>query len=204
MPKGPDWQVLLIGGHSAAGKTTVAAQIGRSLGMPWMMVDDLRLAFQRARVRLPEGTDALHFDKTPNFWRRPPEELRDALIAVGEVMSAPLEVVVENHVDQAAPIVIEGDGILPALLSQPPLIERSAKVRAAFIIEPEESAILDNTLARGKGFVAGRTEAELRVDAHARWLFGQWLAQEAARYDLPVVEPRPWETLSERLFCVIT
>jgi 2-phosphoglycerate kinase len=184
---------LLIGGHSASGKTTVAAQIGLSLGIPWMMVDDLRLAFQRARVRLPEGTDALDFDKTPHFWRRPPEELRDALIAVGEVMSAPLEVVVENHVDQNAPIVIEGDGILPSLLSRPPLLERMTTIRAAFLVEPEESAILENTLAHGKGFVAGRTEAELRMDARARWLFGQWLAQEAARYDLPVVEPRPWE-----------
>jgi hypothetical protein len=164
-----------------------------------MMVDDLRLAFQRARARLPEGTDALHFDKTLHFWRRPPEELRDALIAVGEVMSAPLEVVVENHVDQNAPIVIEGDGILPSLMSRPPLLERSATIKAAFLVEPDESVILDNTLARGKGWVAGRTEAELRVDARARWLFGQWLTQEAARYSLPVVEPRPWETLAERL-----
>lgn len=204
MRNGPGWQVLLIGGHSASGKTTVAAQIGRSLGIPWMMVDDLRLAFQRARVRLPEGTDALHFDETPHFWRRPPEELRDALIAVGEVMSPALEVVVENHVDQDAPIVIEGDGILPSLLSRPPLLERSGTIRAAFLVEPDESVILDNTLARGKGFVAGRTEAELRVDAHARWLFGQWLAREAVRYGLPVVEPRPWETLAERLVAVIT
>ena len=197
--KGLEWQVLLIGGHSASGKTTVAAQIGRFLGIPWMMVDDLRLAFQRARARLPEGTDALHFDQTPHFWRRPPEKLCDALIAVGEVMFAPLEVVVENHVDQAAPIVIEGDGILPSLLSRPPLLERSATIRAAFLVEPEESKILENTLARGKGFVAGRTDAELRADARARWLFGQWLTQEAERYDLPVVEPRPWETLAERL-----
>jgi hypothetical protein len=110
-----------------------------------------------------------------------------------------LEVVVENHVDQNAPIVIEGDGILPSLMSRPPLLERSATIKAAFLVEPDESVILDNTLARGKGWVAGRTEAELRVDARARWLFGQWLTQEAARYSLPVVEPRPWETLAERL-----
>jgi 2-phosphoglycerate kinase len=199
-----DWQVLLIGGHSASGKTTVAAQIGLSLGVPWMMVDDLRLAFQRARAHLPEGTDALHFDKTPNFWRHPPEELRDALIAAGEVMSAPLEVVVENHVDQNAPIVIEGDGILPSLLSRTPLLERSGTIRAVFLVEPDEAEILKNTLTRGKGWVIGRTEAELRVDARARWLFGQWLTREAAKYDVPVVEPRPWETQAERLLNVIT
>ena len=113
--------------------------------------DDLRLALQRACARLPSGTDALYFDKTPHFWQRPAEELCNALIAIGEVMSAPLEVVIENHVDQAAPIVIEGDGILPSLLSRPPVIERAAAIRAAFLVEPDELAILDNTLVRGSG-----------------------------------------------------
>lgn len=195
----PDWRVLLIGGHSSAGKTTAAKRIGLSLGVPWMMVDDIRLAFQRARVRLPTGTDALYFDKTPHLWRRPPEELCDALIAVGEVLSAPLEVVVENHVDQGIPIVIEGDGILPSLLSRPPAVERAAAVRAAFLVEPDGSAILATILERGRGWIAGRTEKELRNEARARWLHGQWLAKEAARYGLPVLKPRPWETLVDRL-----
>ena len=190
----PNWRVFLIGGHSSVGKTTVAKRIGLSLGVPWMMVDDLRLAFQRARVRLPEGTDALYFDKEPHFWHRPPEEQRDALIAVGHVLSAALEVVIENHVDQSAPIVIEGDGILPSLLSRPPVVERAAMVRAAFLVEPDESEIQRNVLARGR---AGD-------QARGIWLFGQWLAQEAAMYDLPVVEPRPWDALVERLTDVLS
>jgi 2-phosphoglycerate kinase len=195
----PDWFVFLIGGHSAVGKTTAAKSIGLSLGMPWMMVDDLRLALQRACARLPGGTDALYFDKRPHFWRRPPEELCEALIAVGEVMSAPLEAVIENHVDQSAPIVIEGADILPSLLSRPPVLERASAIRAVFLVESDESAILDSTLARGGGWTAGRTPGELGDEAHARWLFGQWLAREAARRGLPVVEPRPWKTLVERL-----
>ena len=199
LQKDAEWRVFLIGGHSATGKTTASKRLGLSLGVPWMMVDDLRLAFQRACVSLPKGTDSLYFDKKPHFWRRPPEELCDALIAVGEVMSAPLEVVIENHVDQDLPIVIEGDGILPSLLSRPPVIEREASVRAVFLVEPEESAILDNTLARGRGYTAGRTQQESRNEARGRWLFGQWLAREAARYNLPVLAPRPWETLVERL-----
>ncbi len=101
--------MFLIGGHSYAGKTTATDRLALALGVPWMMVDDLRLAFQRACVTLPKGTSALYFDKTPHFWRRQPEEIRDALIAVGELLSAPLEVVIENHVDQRIPIVIEGD-----------------------------------------------------------------------------------------------
>ena len=196
--KVPDWRVLLVGGHSGSGKTTVAARLATLFGVPWIMVDDLRLAFQRANVTLPKGTSALYFDKTPDYWRRQPEELRDALIAVGEVLSAPLEVVIENHVDQRIPVVIEGDGILPSLLSRPSVLERASLVRTVFLVEPDESMVLGNVLGRRR-YPEGMTQEELRNEARAKWLYGQWLASEAARRGLPVMQPRPWDTLVERL-----
>lgn len=55
LQENPSWCVLLIGGLSALGKTVASKRIGRSLGVPWTQVDDLRLAFQRARVSLPES-----------------------------------------------------------------------------------------------------------------------------------------------------
>ncbi len=45
----------------------------------------------------------------------------------------------------------------------------------------------------------GRTAAEARVEARAKWLFGQWLVAEAGRFGLPVLESRPLETLAERI-----
>ena len=198
-----DWLVLLIGGHSAAGKTTAAERIGRSLGVPWMMVDDVRLAFQRADASLPAGTEALYADMQPDFPRRAPEEQCAALIDVGRIMSAPLEAIVENHVDQRIPIVIEGDGVLPSLLSRPPLLERAAWIRAVFIVEPEESALRAALEARGGGWVAGRTHAEIRAMADGKWMFGQWLAEEASRCNLAVVEPRPRDTLPDRLIAAV-
>ncbi len=194
-----DWLVLLIGGHSAGGKTTAAERLGRTLGVPWLMVDDLRLAFQRADVTLPSETEALYVDTQPNFRRRTPEEQRAALISVGNIMSAALEAIVENHVDQRLPIVIEGDGILPSLLSRPPVLERAAWIRAAFIVEPDEAALRTALESRGGSRVVGRTPAERQDGVHANWMFGQWLAAEASRRNLAVVEPRPWDTLPDRL-----
>src|SRR5438067_1512167 len=122
----PGWRVLLIGGQSGAGKSTVAEALGRRLGIPWLQVDDLRLALQRSRVMLPVGTEKLYFfEETPDIWRLPPERLRDALIGVGEVMSPAIEIVVGNHVAQRNPAVIEGDGILPSLLARPEVRRRA-------------------------------------------------------------------------------
>jgi hypothetical protein len=71
-----------------------------------------------------------------------------------------------------------------------------------FLVESEEDAIFANMISRNRG-IAERTEAELRTEAHAKWLFGHWLADEASRFGLPVVEPRPWLTLLERVLVAV-
>lgn len=200
-----EWTALLIGGSSGTGKTLLAKQSGLHLGISWLQADDLRLALQRSRVILPEHTEALYFfEETPHVWELPAERLRDGLIAVGQVMTPALEVVIENHVDTSTPVIIEGDAILPSLLARPMVRDRAANgnVRAVFLVEPEEDAIFANMVARNRGIEA-RTETELRTEAHAKWLFGCWLTDEAARYNLPVVEPRPWLTLLERVMMVM-
>ncbi len=195
------WTVLLIGGPSGVGKTIAAQEIARRFGVAWFQVDDLRLALQRSRVTLPEGTDALYFfEETPDVRRLSPERLRNGLIAVGAVMSPAIEVVIENHVDQHVPVVIEGDGILPSLLGRESVLLRAVggQVRAVFVVESDEDAIYATIVARGRE-MAGWSEEEVRADARAKWLYGQWLTDEARCYGVPVLEPRPWETVIERL-----
>jgi 2-phosphoglycerate kinase len=194
------WRVLLIGGPSGAGKTAVARQLGLQLGASWLQADDIRLAFQRARARLPDSDRALdYFIATPDAWSQPPERLCDALIAVGDALAPALEVIVENHVDTDAPIIIEGDSVLPSLMARAPIRERAARgfVRAVFIVEDSEAALLANMRARGRGFEAA-TDAERRVEARTKWLFSRWIEREAERYGLPAVVSRPWDTLAAR------
>lgn len=205
MVEQPSWKVLLIGGPSGVGKSIAARAIGQRFGLPWLQVDDLRLALQRSRATLQEGTKALYFfEETPNVRRLPAEDLCKGLIAVGAVMSPAIEVVIENHIDQAAPVVIEGDGILPSLFDRAPVRARAdgGRIRAIFVIEPDEQAILANIVARGRG-MAGWSEDEVRTDARAKWLYGQWLTAEARQYGVPVLEPQPWETFTERILMAI-
>jgi 2-phosphoglycerate kinase len=160
-------------------------------------------------VRFPEKTEALYFfadiDEKRRIWQQPPDVLRDALIATGDVLSPALEAIIENHLDQRHPIVIEGDGIMPSLLARPAIQRRAhdRRLRAVFLVESDEQALFSNMLARSRG-PSWMDESELRTEAHAKWLFGQWLVDEANRYGLPVLVPRPWETLIDRIMTTCT
>ncbi len=198
------WDVLLIGGTSGIGKTTIARQLGLQLGLPWLQVDDLRLALQWSRAILPQRTSDLYFFlDTPGVWQLTPERLCAGLIAVGEVMSPAIEVAVESHLATAAPIIIEGDGILPSLFARPALQQliRSKQVQGIFLIEPEEEIIVANMIQRNREIV-GRTEEEIHTEARSKWLYSQWLAKEAQRLQLPMLETRPWQSLSERILSI--
>jgi 2-phosphoglycerate kinase len=204
----PEWTVLLVGGSSGIGKSTAAARIGRQFGLPWLHVDDIRLAMQWSRVSLPnpQDTAALYFfDENPAVWRLSAEQLRDGLIGLGRVLSPAIAKLVTNHVAIDEPIVIEGDGIVPSLLAEPALQECIAQgsVRTVFIVEPNEAAIHTNLVARALG-IATHSEAELRTHVHMHWLYGQWLAGEARHHGAPVLQPQPWATLANRILAHAT
>lgn len=176
------WRVLLLGGVSGIGKSSVAQRLGQCLGVPWLQVDDFRLAFVRSGVPFPDA------DAVPTF------DGAGGLLAHGELLSPAIEVVIENHIDQRSPAILEGDAILPSLFERPS-VRRNADsgwLRAIFLYEPEERVIHENMRTRG------RTLAD---PAHARknWLYGQWLRQEAERYGLPTLPARPWQTLEDRI-----
>lgn len=126
--------------------------------------------------------------------------MRDRFVEVGQALAPALQIVIENHVDTNAPVVIEGDGILPSLYARPSVQSRAenGQVRAVFLIESDEEIMFSNMLARNRG-IDRQTEIEVRQEAHAKWLYGQWLVEEARHYGLPVLESRPWSTLLERI-----
>ena len=141
----PAWKVLLIGGPSATGKSTLARKLGLGLGLPWMAVDDVRLALQRSLVTLPEQTpDLYYFLRTPDGWQRSVPELVEALMAMTQVLTPALEVVVEHQVDTDAPLIVEGDGIGPNLWKRPAIQTRSPWVQMVFPVERDKQVILDN------------------------------------------------------------
>ncbi len=172
---GRKWLVLLIGGPSGIGKTTVAAQIARRLDVPWLMVDDLRLALMRSGLPIPDNPHAEALDPA------------EGLVAIGEAVTPAIEVVIENHVDQRLPIVIEGDGILPSLFERDSVPARatSGRVRTVYLTEPEPDALHANLVARRRRLA--RRPALVRAPERRVW----GVAQDGGGASRPAGRARP-------------
>lgn len=167
--------------------------------MPWLQVDDLRLTFQYGGLLTPEHhPDLFYFLHLDDVRRVPEEVLCDHLVRIATLMGPAIETVIGHHVATRKPLILEGDGIAPALAAR----QRSPAVRAVFLIEPDEEALYQNLLARGRGAAEASTpeqEGQRRAWVRLAWHYNLWLEREARRYDLPTVSPQPYDTLPERI-----
>ena len=193
------WDVLLIGGASGTGKTTVASRLAHHFEIGIGAVDDFQTILER--MTTAEQQPVLH------FWRTHPDpDLLSAEVImrqgleVARLMSSGLEAVIADHLKTQVPIVLEGDFIAPALAAQTSFCgePNDGRVRPVFLYELDEGQILRN-------FSERESEAGAQIKrARVSWLQGQWLASECGQRGIPILTARPWETLFDRILRALT
>ena len=194
-----NWKVLLIGGSSGVGKTVVARELSNHLSISLLLLDDVRVALQQATSN--ETNPELHvfLNYQTEQWRNS-ESIYADWITVAKAMVKPLNAIISHHiiVPDVGAIIIEGDGILPIISSQ---VLGLKDVCTVFIVEQNEKQLLHNLQSRRRGFSDWNTPEQVGF-AHASWLYGQWLAQEAIKLGLPVIHAQPQQTMLERLLSI--
>lgn len=193
------WTVLLIGGASGSGKTSVSYRVAQHFGVGITEVDDFQVILEK--MTTPEQQPILHYWQTHlQHQSVSAEQIFEHSLAVARVLHPALEAVTANHLEGNAPIVLEGDFILPALAVQPTYGEypNNGRVRGVFIDEPDESQLLANYAQREPD------QGAQLMRARVSWLHNQWLRSEAARLGVPILPSRPWATLFHRLLESLT
>jgi 2-phosphoglycerate kinase len=188
------WQVLLIGGASGVGKTSVSYRIAQHFGVGITEVDDFQVILER--MTTPAEQPVLHYWRThPDPSSLSAEQIVEQTIAVGHVMLPALEAVIANHLESQAPVVLEGDYILPAVISQSPVFAQH--VRAIFLYEDDEEQLRQNFLRREP------EEGVQEMRARVSWLYGKWLKEEAERVGAFALSARPWDDVFERILAIL-
>ncbi len=192
------WDVLLLGGASGVGKSSLSYPLTKHFDINLTEIDDIQVALQK--LTTPEQQPLLHFWRTnwEEFSNWSDEQHLAHFIQVSrEVFQPALEAVIANHLETNRPVVLEGDFIVPELVTFKTFDEQNndGRVKALFIYEEDEAQIAANFLAR-------EGEEQL-LRAHTSWLNNQWLRSECERLDIPALPARPWDTVLERAVSIL-
>lgn len=173
------WTVTLLCGASGVGKSCLARPLAGRYNVPLIEADDIVTALQ--------AMTTAHQQPWLHFWRTHPEaaswapaKMADLHFSVASALRPAFSAVIADHIEFAAPAVMEGDYLLPELAA-----EFGPAVRAVVVNEPDEDQIVANYQRREPGSVQ-------RHRAQVSALVGTELTRRAGRCQVPVVSARPW------------
>lgn len=191
------WQVLLLGGASGVGKTSVSYRLAQHYAAGLTEVDDFVVVLEH--MTDPSRYPLFH------FWRTHTEEAQrmddDEQLAFFQRYASALEdalaLVIGNHIETRMPIVLEGDFILPSLGVRRRYGDQEAngQIRAIFLYEQDERQMTHNFRQR-----YGHDQSQR---AHISWCVSEWLRADACRLGLPTIPARPWNTVLDRAIAAI-
>jgi 2-phosphoglycerate kinase len=181
-----NWTVLFIGGASGTGKSSLAYEIARFYGVNVLEVDDIHLSVEAVTTK--EHYPVIHYWSTGVNWKDVGVEGNVKwLIDVGKELIPVLKALVNRHLEDKLPIIIEGDFINPEFTQS----IKHPMVKSIFVMESDKNQILQNYFSREGGELQHyRTEISIA--------YGKWLADACKQNGIRVIEARPWNTALER------
>lgn len=184
-----DFTVLLIAGASGTGKSSLAYQLGRHYGINVVQVDDFQCLVEAVTTEADYPVFHYwknHFDEAR---RLPLARQLDIMVSYARQLSVFLEAVVENHREEARPMILEGDFLSPEFCQKMTQDDPFGTCRCLLVTEDSRDQIAENYRRR-----EGHTQED-RAALSA--LYNQWLVTNAGP-GMNLVASRPWDTVLER------
>ena len=181
-----NWTVLFIGGASGIGKSSIAYEIARFYGVNVLEVDDVHLSVKTVTTK--ESFPAIHYWNAGVNWKNIGVDGNvNWLIDVSKEMIQILKEIVNRHIEDKLPIIIEGDFIYPEFT----ISFDNPEVKSIFVNESDINQILQNYLSREGGDLQ-HYRAEISI------AYGKWIADTCNQNGIRAIESRPWATVLKR------
>ncbi|MCL2604918.1 MAG: hypothetical protein FWD90_10605 [Defluviitaleaceae bacterium] len=175
-----NWTVFIIGGQSGAGKSTLAYGLSEYYGgVNVLEFDDIA---QAVMALVTAETHPVIFEgKNENWQDSGVEGNRGWLLNVSKAYAPALKAVVERHVEDNVPVIIEGDFIDPQIT-----LSFGEGVKTLFTLEPDEGQLIKNFQSREGG--DPQTFRAAISAAH-----GAWLRETCEEKGIPHMDIHPWD-----------
>ncbi len=186
MKKNRNWTVLLIGGPSGVGKSSIAYELARYYELSVLEIDDIGQAIKA--MTTTEELSAINYWSTGVNWKDIGISGNvDWLIRVSKEITPALKAIVDNHIEAGVPVIIEGDFLYPEFAAS----FDNPEVKSLFIQEADENQIVQNYLNR-EGGNTQNFRAAISV------AYGNWISDMCKGLEIPLLESRPWDTAIDR------
>ena len=186
-------RLILVGGSAGSGKTTLARALADDLGAGWLQLDTLWIAMKAAVGLGSSAFDVLDIAGRMGRGGDSDDELLAAVVAASDAVCAALPEVFAFELDTHEVLVADGAWLLPSFVAGLELPD--TEVHAVFL----QHAEVDDVAAALAPRLEGRPpqERHLRMNRQI-WQYGAWVGGQARVHDLPVLDPLPFSTLTDR------
>jgi 2-phosphoglycerate kinase len=196
--------ILLLGGTTGCGKSTIATEVAHRLGI--IRTQSTDMLREVMRMMIPERLlPALHTSSF-NAWRRLPghgdENATDELIIMGynhqaELVNVPCEAVIQRALRERVSLILEGIHVSPALL------QRIRSQQDAVIVPIMLAVLKQDQLKgrlKGRGVVAPeRGSSQYLSNFEQIWELQSYLLSEADKYAMDIVTNDDKDQTTERV-----
>jgi 2-phosphoglycerate kinase len=186
-------RLFLVGGSAGSGKTTVAKTLASQLDAGWLQLDTVWIAMKAAARHDSPAYSLLDVDGRMRRGGDSDEELLAAHVAASETVCRVLPEVFDFELETRPVLVADGAWLLPSFVAELGL--PNTDVRCVFL----QHADVDGVAAALAPRLGGRplVERHLRMNRQI-WQYGAWIGDQARACDLPVLDPLPFATLTDR------
>jgi 2-phosphoglycerate kinase len=199
-----NWQILLIGGPSAAGKSTLARALAEHYGLVHLDADLFFLTLRRAFPRDIALPGLKQEDEL--FWSQPPDVLVEHYMRLSAFVCNALEAVIALQYRRHQPSVLEGGWLLPSFARQEVfdgVAMPSGAVRGLFLYEDDTEELERRRQARGDAWARTFKDEVMLNIREMRRRHGIVLKEQAQSLGEPTLASRPLETLFDRALAAL-
>lgn len=181
-----NWTVLLVGGSSGIGKSELTKRLSSKFNTKIIETDDIAHIIYSTNNK--KSYPAIEYWFGDYDWKeKSAEENVDILSQVCEEIEPRLRALINNHININKKVIIEGDFITPQFASS-----FNSEVASIFLYEPTIDNIISNYLEREGG-------APQDFRASISFEYGLKIKEHCENLELKVVEPKPFNTLLDRV-----